>query len=386
MKKTFALFFSIGLIVLLILTPSLILEGLHINVYRLREEEQAEKYTGTLTLWHVVSFKTGGESGVSFLRNRIREFEKENPYVFIDLVALTAEEANALLAAGERPDILSFPMGFIENAGLLSTLPEAENLLSTYSSAGMVGGLTYAYPYMADFYTLVCNQDMFFYTDAAVPLSTSISREMLFSMLRGISSYAAEKGLCSLSVSDTGGILPSAALLFLREDTGEAVDTELLGALPALGTDGFLNSKAAMCVCPAAEAQKFLTDKRADMLSIRTYSLSDYTDLVQLVGVSSGLGEQKEAMCADFSASLLSTRAQTALEKLCMLPVTAVEEIYEGAPLYLEEYAAMGKTGVVPNAFLFAKNRAAAAALATNALANIRPGENRKEFCSILGL
>ena len=73
MKKAFTLFLCILLICLLILSPSFLMQGIHKNVYTLWEQQQQEKYTGNLSLWHIVSFKTGGETGVSYLKSRIRE-------------------------------------------------------------------------------------------------------------------------------------------------------------------------------------------------------------------------------------------------------------------------------------------------------------------------
>ncbi len=369
MKKAFTLLICLGLVLLLVLAPSVILEGLQKNTYTLREEEQSANYTGNLSLWHIVSFKTGGNTGISFLRNRIREFEKNNPYVFIDLTALDMEEAGALLAAGQTPDILSFPLGFIENSDFLAALPAADGLLQAYRSAGILNGITYAYPYMADFYALLCNQDMFFYTDATLPLDTSLTKELFYTMLDKIAPYTEEQGIAALTLSDTTGLCPAAACLFLRGETNSVPPAALASALPG-GADSFLEDGAALYLCPAAEAQKVLSDNRANMVSLRIYSLSTYTDMVQFVGVSAGLEEQKYAMCADFAAYLLSDRAQAAVEALKMLPVTRQQTIYEGAPLYMEEYQSIGQEGIVPNTFLFALQRDSIASIIQNSLQN----------------
>ena len=72
MKRAFTLFFCVITILLFSLSPAVLLQGLQTNVYTQQAREKQQQYTGNLSLWHIVSFKTGGQSGVSYLRERIQ--------------------------------------------------------------------------------------------------------------------------------------------------------------------------------------------------------------------------------------------------------------------------------------------------------------------------
>ena len=90
------------------------------------------------------------------------------------------------------------------------------------------------------------------------------------------------------------------------------------------------------------------------MLTPQVYGFSDYTDLCQFIGVRAGMDTQKETICQEFAAALLSRTAQRALSSLYLLPTTAQENLYADAPLYHQEYARLQKCARIPNSFAFA--------------------------------
>lgn len=359
MKKFFSLLFCFATIAFLLLAPAFIAGGIHKNVYTLRAEKLAEKYTGPLSLWHIVSFKTGGESGVSYLKNRAAEFEKINPYVFITVNAMTAEEAEQRLQNGERPDILSFPLGFSVEA-LLAELPETQaELLPSVKSIGQKGLQTLAYPYMMGFYTMTINQEVFFSSGATLPIGSGLPRANFHYLTYHAEQDWKEEEAHVLSYSDTYGLSPLKTLEYFREEgendffTGAPPDDYAPAASAFLGdgTESFLKGKAALLLAPAADYEKLLLDQRASSLSMTTFAFSDYTDLVQMVGVCRTEDSAKRNMCQDFCASLLRLKAQKGLENLKMLPVVQLPSIYEGQTLYLEEYERLANSAVIPNAF-----------------------------------
>ncbi len=322
MKKAFALFLCALAVFFLIATPSLIYNGLKRDVYYLREKQKEGRYTGSLTMWHVVSFKTGGETGSSYLAARIRDFEKINPYVFIDLTSLTAAEAEEKLKTGELPDLISFPLGFPIHPDELASLPALQNILPAYARSG--GGK--AYPYMADFYTLTVNEDAFFYRDYQLPSENTLTREQA----GGLLTAAGE-----ISFSTTPYISPASAL-----DIPLPEKTSLL--------ENFLAQESPVFLSPSAEAAKIDSSK----MMLKSYYCTHYTDMVQLMGHTVREDGAKAEMCQEFCASLLTEKSQTALENLAMMPVVAVNDIYSGAPLYLEAYKLLSKNAAVPESLL----------------------------------
>ena len=99
-------------------------------------------------------------------------------------------------------------------------------------------------------------------------------------------------------------------------------------------TDRFLKGNAALLLAPASDYEKLLLDQRANSLSLTALTFSDYTDLVQFVGVCQTQDSAKQAMCQNFAASLLR-----------------LEGVYEGQTLYLEEYERLASSAVIPKAF-----------------------------------
>lgn len=363
MKRVFSFLLCIGILAFLLLAPAIIAGGVGKNVYSLREEEKRGKFQGSLVLWHVVSFKTGGSSGVSYLRQAASNFERQNPYVFIDVQGMTPEEAQERLASGESPDILSFPMGFVEEG--LMPLEEATGLLPAYETCGKQGMETYAYPYMADYYTLVCNQDAFSTQEVPLPFDGAMSYENFVLALEKLPSQDEEgKPIQALALSNVFGIHPEMALCYLRltEEEDEFLEEAPVNKPLASfdidregGSEAFLNGEASMLLCPSSEFVQLSADKRANSMSLSALTLTSYTDLVQMIGVPETEDAKKAAMCQSFCSTLLKTRYQEGLEPLKMLPVTQVEDIYDGQEL--EEYTYLGAQGKIPNTWLLASQK-----------------------------
>ena len=346
MKKAFTLFLCLAFTGLLFLSPSLIMQGIHKNTYTLWEQKKQSSNTGNLTLWHVVSFKTGGETGVSYLKSRIRSFEKNNPYVFIQLKALTVEEAEAAIAEGEFPDLISFPLGFNINVSQLCALPEQRSLLQPYRNVGRYQNALYAYPYMADFYTLCCNQDALFYEDISLPFDSELSADALSELTELFASSVFE-----LSLGNTAPSSAPLSYLFTRNSSLSPEHLQFWQRDLYRSSDDFWEKQSALLLCPAAEAKKAEAQNLTNAITLKTYAFSDYTDLCQLIAVRANLDTKKEQMCQAFASSLLSDTAQKNLTSLYLLPTTLQEGIYEDTPLYLQEYAHMSSSACVPNHF-----------------------------------
>lgn len=346
MKKAFTLFLCLFFAVLCALSPSLLLQGIHKNTYTLWEQKRQARYTGDLVLWHIVSFKTGGESGVSYLKSRIRAFEQKNPYVFVELRALSVPEAREAIAGGEFPDLVSFPLGFFADASALCPLPANSSLLRPFRQVGRSGGKIYAYPYMADFYALAANPDAFFSEDTPLSLEGEWSAPALLEWTQALAA-----GNFSHCLSRPPLAFPEAALYCAR---GGSLSPEALSFWMGDASDAaaFWTGDAPLLLCPAAEIQR--AEGQNNTLSPQVYGFSDYTDLCQLIGVRAGMDTQKEAICQEFAAALLSRTAQRALSSLYLLPTTAQEDLYADAPLYHQEYARLQKCARVPNSFAFA--------------------------------
>lgn len=366
-KRVFLCILGLGLLALLFFSPALITGGLHKNVYTLREAERAKQYQGALSLWHIVSFPTSGGSGVSFLTERASSFEKSHPYVFITVEGLTTEEARDRLAAGERPDLISYPLGFVSDPSMLLSLSEPEaSLLDGFSNAGKLGDTWLSYPYMADFYTITCNQEIVSGAGLSLPLESGFSRERLQLFLRELSDLSPQKDSAEpffpLAQTTTEGLHPACALLslpFLEEE--ELFLTEESPSLPSLSKysssqadlSSFLSKNSAMYLSTYGESLKLAQDNRAASLSLSSYLLSAYTDMVQMIGVCATEDTAKAALCQEFCASLLTERVQQALsEATGMLSVLSLTESPHAGQFLPQEAEALFSSSVLcPNGF-----------------------------------
>ena len=224
---------------------------------------------------------------------------------------MTTEEAAQRLANGERPDIISFPLGFPVQSLLWQNCPNPpRGLLPSLSDTAKCQGAILAYPYMMNFYTLTLNQE----APASplvprFPFGTQLPHCEFNYLVYSAQQGWAEEDACALSYSEIYGTSPFLALEHFREEgeldlfsqappEGYAPD---LSSFSSDGSERFLNGKSALLLSPAADYEKLLLDRRANSLSLATFGFSDYTDLVQLVGVCSTEDPARQAMCQEFA-------------------------------------------------------------------------------------
>lgn len=342
MRNFLRIILIILIVFFLVFSPSLILKGLDRSVYTLRQEKKDRSYKGLISLWHIVSFKTAEQSGYSLLSTRAGVFEKQNAFTYIKLFAMTAEEAKERLASGEKPDIVSFPLGFFADNELTAFKSHAE-LLPAYSSLSET-----ALPYMADSYRLAANSALFSANSISLPLTEDMTKDEFYS-------YASLLPNSFISASDTEGLCPSAALSYLSLEGDTELDFPLLHNI---GTrEDFVSGQSPLYLCPFSESTSLLNDKNASLLGLSFFKLSNYSDMVQMIGIFPQDDTAKLEMCETFCNSLLKGFVQKAVFSCGMLPVAKIES---NTPALLdreEEYLHMGENAIIPkNDVLHFKN------------------------------
>lgn len=343
MKKPFAFILSVITVLFLIFSPQYIRSGLT------PASSKDEKFEGILTLWHITGLETGGESAYSFVKNRVSAFEKENPRVFINSEAMSAEEANERISNGEHPDIISYPMGFAKDPSVFAEL-ERPALSNAFALTGTSNGVHFAYPYMCGFYTLVCSESIFSAAEVTYPIDIELSHQNFYYAMGAFDK-------CPLAVSSGGGIT-CAALMYpvLSDDPTFAEDysEQPFSKYNIEYIDGsklFSDGGAAMLICPFSEYCKMRSSGDSDK---NAFLISGYTDLIQFVSVFPCENALKSDACSNFAAFLLSEKSQKRLEPTYMLPVTDIEEIYADDPLITSAY----QYGIfaVPSEFSYASS------------------------------
>ncbi len=124
---------------------------LHRNRFTEWLSREEEAYSGSISIWHVVGFKPYIGSMGTFLKSRAKAVEKKHFGVYIDIEAITLEEAEKRMLDGEFPDAISFPAGFLGSESLrVFTSDEASDFdFLPDLSCGIQDSRLYALPYAA---------------------------------------------------------------------------------------------------------------------------------------------------------------------------------------------------------------------------------------------
>jgi len=336
--KPVAYFLCVAALALIAACPLMLISSHH-------EAVQAAPYKGILTLWHITGWRTGGSSFESYLNARIKGFETSYAYAFIELESLTTEEAAEALAAGETPDLISYPYG--QNPGVeLADLPPTDTIVHPKDEN--------AYPYACGGYCVLVNTDLLTQQDAETPESGwGIRPETLIEAAAYGAAFDDEQGCCAL---------PALALHEFPESDepsysawGEPAPPDALLSLAPQslsdGLDAFLKGEAAVLI--ASQRQLYEATKafmEGDGPQFFSYAIGGYTDMVQMIGVAETDNEKKRAACTTFAQGLLTGSAQRKLEALGVLPVVPDLEVYAEDECRRTMYALLCKNAALPSA------------------------------------
>jgi len=333
MKKCFTFLLLLFILLFLIFSPALISAGYDRNVFTEKNKDLSDDFRGILEVWHVVSFKTAEGSGYQYLKERCRSFEKKTPYVFFDIKGLSTEKARELLEQGEKPDIISYPMGFLSAKAELMLWSAEADLVDAASNSGANG-----IPYMADCYKLLINKDLLreygvhqYYDEPTA--------EMLSEIMRNVNDP--EKEISPIGATDADGRHPLRAFQHLLFDSNEIFPTKS----EVKTADDFLRGKCAMLICPYSESVSLM--KKGLNFSVESCSFSRYSDLLQMIGAFKSDDPAKNEMMQRFMKTLFSASSQKNLEKIRMLPCVLINDIYETDAERKEDYQRFSKNVMI---------------------------------------
>lgn len=120
--------------------------------YPAKEEQVSAQQV--IRVWNVDTFEGGKGSRTSFLKSVARRAEKREEGLYFLVSSYTKAGAEAALAEGNRPDILSFGVG-------MGAFAEYALPLGQKFAGGIMGGDCLAYPWCRGGYALFCLEDDF---------------------------------------------------------------------------------------------------------------------------------------------------------------------------------------------------------------------------------
>jgi ABC-type glycerol-3-phosphate transport system substrate-binding protein len=406
MKKIrpFTCFLFAVTVLFLVFSPAIIREGLGSGASAGKEKS----FKGILTLWQINGWQGGGQPVSLCIKKCIRDFENRNVYVFIDTVVLTPAKAAEKLAAGETPDLLSFPAGFLSDPSRLTPLDGAVLQNTPLKASALFDGKYYALPILMNPYMLYINEELLSEREVEVESLNKLSPELLFKTAETLSFEKKEgkkqKQIYGAALQGDFGGMPAGTLAFFAGNAApRAPETaspsgsvspqpsagETAGAvlrqeaynIKAATEDGlqlFLDRQAGLLIAPAgADAALKASKQTPPAYSRRPFSL--YTDIAQYIGVFRTDDVLKTAICRKFVNSLYSAKNTPRLAQSGAMPAVYDETLFTDDAAMKEAYSALLQNGVFPNAFAWSalreklKEEAPEAALGDgNALENIR--------------
>lgn len=261
-KKTLSIILLFAMLVLLVMLPkyasSILISSGASDWYKPKNEP----FTGRITVWHLVGFKPYEGSYSLWLEKYARRIEKRHFGVYLELEAMTVDEARERISKGEAADIISFPAG---------ALYEGE--LRDLSISGAKGQ----------------GSDTDNLMGTAIPIAAS----------------------CEL-------------ILYYPE--GDSIENQEPNETLAknYSFEQFKSKKAPCCITDARGAgdmQRLLSNGKADYFSVKAFA-SD-TSLVQFIGIHRDSKAEITALCTEFFELLTSENAQIELAELGLLPLAS---------------------------------------------------------------
>ena len=201
--KPFTLFLYMAIILFLILGTHFIFlkKELSADMDLIIQEEPTWK--GIITLWDISYVDVGTGSRSEWLNNWVKNFEKQNPGIFIDVRRMTPQRVKAYFSSDINedylPDIISLnnyeqtvPINMLEDLTSFFTKEELSRFYIAAYQRVEDEGKIYGVPWMMGAYALILNQDMVeekgFILDEA-----SIDYESLGKIIEGLA-YVKETG------------------------------------------------------------------------------------------------------------------------------------------------------------------------------------------------
>ena len=254
-----------------------------------QNKDNNEEYQGIITVWHIVGFKPYRGSLGSWVSNTAKQLEKRHSGVYLEVDSITMEEYQARIARGEQPDVFSYPLGsvYAEQLGELNS--DFPALRGNLAGVGQYDGRLYGIPYAASGYLIVHNQRL---------------------------------------MQERGADAESISIILKNGDAnsaGDVVQACLWGVIGEVRpAEDFIQEKAVSSFVDArAAGDLFQKVQNGKGFPFETISCSNYSDLVQLIGVNANIERAKLPYIYELIDLCLSSENQQKLMDIGIMPAIA---------------------------------------------------------------
>lgn len=346
---------SLMIVAYLFFMPEYLDEALEMQTYDEKFSAEEEAYTGILTVWHVVGFKPYSGSMGTTLASIAKDVERAHYGVFFDVIAMDEAEYMQRTERGEVPDIISFPIGlcYPEQLSPLAGI-SIETLSEERCAAGQWNEIPYALPYAMSAHVLLINTALFQERGATLPEGEKRDATWIEKAAETFLT-AQEKGNRTQLPALSGDILMAASLGL----TGEVTEY-----------DAFKSGKAAMAIADLRAANEMEASQIAGKgFSFEASALEGGIPLVQMIGLTSTVSDEKRPYALEFIECLFSEKAQKQFVQQGLIMPTENAPQAEDAAKLITSAAEYLCEVQIPNAFLLQRYQDALEENAQRALA-----------------
>ncbi len=240
LRKAFTLFLCAILIVYIFLGPTLLEQMRESYEKTIEPQHKKTEWTGVITLWDYPRLDMRNGTRFSWIKGKIKEFEKNNPGVYIELKQLDWQDGPTFMKAaaktGANPDIAPvgsdyFYMsgGYLEELDEYISLAERSDYIGSILDTAVYKGKIYGLPWMMTGYTMLLNTDRFSERNISPPENGEWTYEQFVEALKQLTYDTDGKGgpdvfgfnsFIEPGYYNTFGIIMSDGALIMDEATG----------------------------------------------------------------------------------------------------------------------------------------------------------------------
>ncbi len=314
-KKVFKATLCVASILFLIFAPGFIFNKSNYQISLDEYMNLTNKEKIVLELWHIETFEGGTNSRKMYLENQAIKFNKQNNNCFVSVKSLTEEQLYLNLQSNNFADVYSFGIGsgyMLTNE--LNELPKNNEVRKDLQEYSKLINKIYAYPYILSGYALISHANMV--SDNSQIINLIQSKTINKKEVKGV------------GFSSTSSINPSKVLIE-NSISNQSLNNYFECSSTYNAYTNFLSNKFISLLGTARDVARIKNRELNGSIGECNYNyFSNYSDLIQYVGVSKNLDGIKEKYAKDFASYLTSNVCQNALKNYGLFSTTN-NKIYE---------------------------------------------------------
>ena len=318
-KNTLKIIVCVCCVMFLVFTPNFIFnkQNYSRNINKYLSNNKGEQVV--LNVWHVETFEGGIKSRRKFLEEIGMKYNKNNPNIFVSVVSLTEEQLYLNLENNSNFDLISFGVGSGNEIGsILQPLKNNNKIINSLIDYSTINKQILAYPYMLSGYVAVSKN-----CDETLKLEEKLNSKT-------------SKNVLGFGFATESYINPSQVLV--ENDIKQLSNNNFCNCTTSYDAyQKFISNKFQTLVGTLRDYYRCKNREELGKLQGCSYEfLGGYTDLIQYIGMSKFMENNKKEVAEDFINYLLDENSQKALKNYGLFSSTCCN-IYNDSFLHNAE-------------------------------------------------